>query len=309
LQDSEKQPRQGLCWMHPERHGLGPRILPRELPHLESFSGSEPWRDFLGQFERHMEFQGLSQEDAAILLGMYMKGEALHYYQQLPDRVRRHYQSATEALNRRFGVLFSAETQRVRFQNTCQLEGETLRRFADRLKGMAMDAFAGLPEWYVESELVNRFLLGCTARDAAVYCINTELRTLDAAVEAVQRFMEKQRAFNTQKKVRLLEPESNTDSMRSPSTIVRVECETISTSLQVQIDALTKTVKDLVTQMVHLPSQTRLESTASNQQAPRSRWGTTPPGSPQGRQRSPSPRPGCFNCGDLEHFARELPTL
>jgi hypothetical protein len=290
------------------RHNRQP---PRGLPPLESYSGSEPWRDFLGQFERHRELRGWARDEAAIYLGMHLKGEALHFFQQLPKRTRCDYSAAKRSLGKRFGSLFSEETQRARFNNAVQRDSESPRQFADRLKGLAMDAYPGLPERFIESELVNRFFLGALARDAALFCANQNWGTLDGACEALQRFVEKQRSFGSQRRVRMLGPYSDWGQTGDSSELAPTVHEEQgpaqqSSALQSQIETLVKSVQELTTQLAKSLLYQQSRTDESRGQLTDSQWRGAPPGSPlMGRPRSPSPNAACWNCGERGHISRE----
>jgi len=98
-----------------------------DSPKLEPYSGKEPWRDFYGQFQRHRCYKNWSYEEAALFLGMHLKGEALHFFEQLPSDQQRDFQASVRALESRFGHAISAETQRTRFHNLSQHDKESQR--------------------------------------------------------------------------------------------------------------------------------------------------------------------------------------
>jgi hypothetical protein len=283
------------------------RLPHRDLPRLESYSGTEPWRDFKGQFERHQQLRGWSAEESALFLGLHLKGEALHYFEQLPEAIRLNYNAATKSLNHRFGHTFSAETQRARFHNLHQRDNETFLQFADRLRGIAIEAYPNLPEEYVESELVSQFFRGCTAPDAALFCSNVGLASLSKAVEGVQGYVEKQRSFGPKRKVRIAEPTESTsthDVRESNPTVLKVTQgdkpvkEDTSSRLTNQLDDMLKILKDMAVQMARIPcSQTQPNGNRSGSRSPS-------PSRYLRRSRSPL---NCFNCNEAGHFSKDCP--
>jgi len=92
--------------------------------------------------------------------------------------------------------------RRTRFANLQQEDKESLQEFADRVRGLAVEAYPDLPANFIETEMINRFLMGCTAKEAGLFCLNLRHESLDTAIQAVQLYVERHRAMFGQKKVR-----------------------------------------------------------------------------------------------------------
>ena len=107
----------------------------------------------------------------------------------------------------------------------------TLQEFADRVRGLAMEAYPYLPSNVTEMEIINGFLMGCSAKEAGFFCLNLKHESLDAATQAVQLCFEKHRAMFWQKKVRRIEvAEHSEDSDSSKISRVQLSRERIDRS-------------------------------------------------------------------------------
>ena len=138
--------------------------------------------------------RGWSRQEASTYLSLHLKGEALHYFEQLSERVKEDLESARRAMERRFGQKATTEAQKAAFDNLFQKEKEPLEEFADRVRETAQEAFPGLPTAYVEVEMVNRFLKGILAKDAGLYALNNRYENLEKAIEAVQVYIKNRRS-------------------------------------------------------------------------------------------------------------------
>ena len=143
--------------------------------------------------------KGWSRQEASTYLSLHLKGEALHYFEQLSERVKEDLELARKAMERRFVQKATTEAQKAAFHNLFQKEQEPLKEFADRVRETAQEAFPGLPTAYVEVEMVNRFLKGILAKDAGLYALNNRYENLEKAIEAVQVSVENRSAFGQMK--------------------------------------------------------------------------------------------------------------
>ena len=143
--------------------------------------------------------KGWSRQEASTYLSLHLKGEALHYFEQLSERVKEDLELARKAMERRFGQKAATEAEKAAFHNLFQNEKEPLKEFADRVRKTAQKAFPGLPTAYVDVEMVNRFLKGILAKDAGLYALNNRYENLEKAIEAVQVSVENRSAFGQMK--------------------------------------------------------------------------------------------------------------
>lgn len=174
----------------------------RPLPKLEKFSGKESWKDFGGQFCRYKSLSGWSIDEATAYLGLYLTGDALRYFNQLSIATQNNLGEAMAALDRRFGRLGTTEAQKAAFHNLHQKEKESINDFADRVRGVALEAFPSLPSDYVEEETIRKFLEGVVEKEAGLHCLNNKYSCLERAVGAVQIFVENQRCIFGPRRVR-----------------------------------------------------------------------------------------------------------
>ena len=193
-----------------------------DIPKRELYSGKDQWKDWNGQFQRHRKLRGWSKRETADFLGMHLKGDALHFYEQLSPEVQKDTERASKALKKRFGQSITPEAQRTRFANLQQEDKESLQEFADRVRGLAVEAYPDLPANFIETEMINRFLMGCTAKEAGLFCLNLKHESLDTAIQAVQLYVERDRAMFGQKKVRKIEVAEQSEDTDS-SKISRVQ--------------------------------------------------------------------------------------
>ena len=140
----------------------------------------------------------------------------------MSPEVQKDIERASKALKKRFGKSITPEAQRTRFANLQQEDKESLQEFADRVRGLAVEAYPDLPANFIETEMINRFLMGCTAKEAGVFCLNLKHESLDTAIQAVQLYVERHRAMFGQNKVRKIEVAEQSEDSES-SKISRVQ--------------------------------------------------------------------------------------
>ena len=259
---------------------------------------------------RHKRNSGWSNDEANEVLAMYLEGKALHYFDQLPGRTRRCLSQAMKAMSNRFSQMESSLCTHAKFSNTNQREGEGFRDYASRLRGLAIESFPGMPTAFVEEELVNRFLTGCAYREASLNCA-VHCTSLNQAVEAVERYVERQKAMGLvprkvrQTKMSLHQPEDTMNSYR------------IEAMMQEALNK--KTTKDQGTNPINM------RSAENDSQPPRCYWCrsdthrtsecTLIPQPPctscgkasHGRRPCMARTQSCFSCGKQGHFARFCP--
>lgn len=134
-------------------------------------------------------------DEALDRLALTLTGPALSFFENLPQQTKDSYQGATAALQRRFGKVLSISGHRMKFQNLTQSDSENFIQFADRIRSEAQEAYPDMDHLFVEMEMVRRFLLGCVAKEAAMATLSKEPTTLDTAVDALQLYIENQRAL------------------------------------------------------------------------------------------------------------------
>ena len=81
--------------------------------------------------------RGWSHQEASTYLSLHLKGEALHYFKQLSERVKEDLELARKAMERRFGQKATTEAQKAAFDNLSQKEKEPFEDFADRVRETA----------------------------------------------------------------------------------------------------------------------------------------------------------------------------
>jgi len=110
------------------------------------------------------------------LPGVIPKGRCLAL---LPLETQENFHKCTAALETRFGQTATAATQRSMFEKLHQTESESLRQFADRVRGVAIETFSELPAKFVEGEMVRCFLEGLLLTNAGLFCIHQAPASID----------------------------------------------------------------------------------------------------------------------------------
>ena len=88
--------------MQPKHEGMSSHKT--SIPKLELYSGKDQWKDWYGQIQHSKNtLRGWSKRETADFLGMHLKGDALHFYEQLSPGVQQDYERASKALKRYSG--------------------------------------------------------------------------------------------------------------------------------------------------------------------------------------------------------------
>lgn len=167
----------------------------RGLPRPEFFDGTKPWKPFYSQFSRRVRLMDLNHGTALDHLVLCLTGQALSYYDSLSLEVRASYQLTTDALSKRFSEALSKHGHRLRFHALIQTDKETTAEFADRVRRVAQDAYPDVQEDFRQTEMINRFLLGMSCREASLATVHKEFHALDEAVQFVELFLEHRKAL------------------------------------------------------------------------------------------------------------------
>lgn len=173
-----------------------------QLPKLDHFDGkADNWLGFVNNFETRAELLGLDRDMKLVQFQLFLKGPALGYFLQLPERVRTDYASAKAAMKEHFLEEIPAEARRVAFNNLHQRDKETISEFAERVRDASVGAFTGWSEEQINEERVNVFLRGLGASEASLYVMNQRRLgdTLHHAVTQVNKFVCNQEALTNRK--------------------------------------------------------------------------------------------------------------
>ena len=161
-----------------------PPVEPVSLPETLSYNGTGSWEAFCNKFEMFVDYHKLSEEDKQYYLCMALEGEA-SMYMALVRKLNRKltYSEFMHKLQKRFGFSDEPQVVRMQFASAQQHVDEDAFKWADRLMTMASRAFGGLPDSYVQEELVARFCQGASDKEAGRHVLTSWPKTLDLAIQ------------------------------------------------------------------------------------------------------------------------------
>jgi hypothetical protein len=263
-----------------------------------------------------------------------LKDKASEYYalclERDPDIS---FKSLIAKVEKRFDRKDLPETAQIQFYTLKQASDEELEDWAERVTKTAVIAFEGLPDDYVEKQMVLRFCQGCKNREAAQYAANLRLHTLEKAIDAIRTFLHNTQAVygKSRREVRRISADSDDErfvpKVRQTHHVDAAYKLTEKVSgMEKRFDGMEQRFEKLMISMNNLTEvvQRRGRSPISPSRSRTACFGCGQLGHyksecPQNehRTRGRSPSPGnspsrswveCFQCGKLGHYKSECPT-
>jgi len=211
-----------------------------------------------------------------------------------------------------------------------------LREYADRVRGIAIEAFPDNPPVFIESEMINKFLKGLLAKNAGLYCLNQRYTSLEQAIQAAQLYIENEKAMHGPRARQLEQWESSEDNSESVLRVMSGRREPLNRPLdssntknltqgsnQSQLDSIQSSVNKIESLLSRfclnkpeasssgdgktsedrlMDLEKRVNGILARQDHAKKTWDYAD----RGRGRSSSPT-RCFSCQELGHMARECP--
>lgn len=182
--------------------------------------------------------------------------------------------------DKRFGSAAPDVAHQHNFQSAVQNSGESLRQWSDRVLTLATRAFPQLPD--VHTQAIPRLCYGAEDREAGLYALDGQPKTVDEAVDRMQFYQHSRRSrppcasYHAMRSLVVGEESSKRDE----------KAESQIQELKSRVQHLEKTLKEVI-DSVRLGIQTTCLP----------RW-------------QPGPKSSrCFGCGKTGHFRRECPAI
>ena len=301
---------------------------PVQVPRALTYDGRGNWQAFNTKFSLYADECGWDNKQRKNQLCWSLEGKASEYYTMLLSREPHiEYPVLLQRLGRRFAFRELSETSQVQFNYAKQQSDESSMDWADRLLTLAAGAFPGLPDKYIEQQVVHRFCQGFYDRDAGQYAINSRPKNVEGAVDLVRWYQHNHRAIfgKPRREVRQLsycdevakDPvvcrTTQGDLKQQPSRMDRQD-ERIS-RLEKKVDTVCLKVDSVQSSMDSMQAQFKdVQSTIKGLVISLQARSQASPG--RMRSRSPGRSPGrspdrgnllCFKCGKPGHFRNECP--
>ena len=111
-------------------------------------------------------------------------------------------------LERRFDKKDLVETLQTKFYHERQKVDEPLEEWAERVQRLGIEAFAELPESYMNRQIVLRFCQGCNDKETAQYASDKNPVDIEEALQVVKAHIQNNKAiYGGRKVVRRIEPD------------------------------------------------------------------------------------------------------
>ena len=167
----------------PRRRKRARKII-HDFPEWLAFDGKDNWYAFKQKFLSYAELQELTPQVKIDCLCLSLKDKAAEYFVLVSEALS--YDQLLSKLERRFGDTELPAAALVRFQKATQSESEDLENWSDRVHMLARPAFKGLPQTYINNQIVMRFCQGLTDKEAAYQVSLKEPKDIDEAIHSVR---------------------------------------------------------------------------------------------------------------------------
>lgn len=252
------------------------REVIKSLPKNLTYDGTGNWSAFRMKFTRYAKTCEWTEDECLNCLCWCLVGKALDYYAVISKSKEVYsYKRLLKKLEERFGEHELPKTALSRFQQLTQNSGESLEDWADRLLTLGSKAFKGLPDSYATEQVIDRFCLGLSDREAGEHVALKEPDTLQQAIQSVRKY---QRVHNTVKPKR--EMKKKIEAAVEEEHVYAVKAESEGT-----------TSPDVATFMEALKQlEERMQKAMQ-----------------ESRGRGSRRYLGCYNCGQKGHIKRNCP--
>ena len=267
----------------------------------------EDWSAFLVKFEIFADASNWTDEERRNQLCWCLTGSASRYGTNLI----RHNKEITftelvSKMEQRFNHGNEAETLQVQFYNSRQSPRESTEEWADRLSALADKAFRDVPDNYITSQVIMKFLQALNDKEAGKAAAMLKPKTIDEAMQLVKLSQhldtsiygskqKHQNQYRTQ-----YEEEPTCQIVKQGQEVDKVEqhahLEGKLTELLQNMTVLQDSVKEIKGQMKHLEQSQSQSSMSSSIQSQTQRRDSA-----SGQVRNTFQ---CYNCNGYGHISR-----
>ena len=253
------------------------REVIKSLPKNLTYDGTGNWSAFKMKFTRYAKTCEWTEDECLNCLCWCLVRKALDYYAVISKSKQSFsYKRLLKKLEERFGEHELPKTALSRFQQLTQNSGESLEEWSDRLLTLGSKAFKGLPDSYAEEQVIDRFCLDLSDKEAGEHVALKEPGTIQQAIQAVRKY---QRVHNTIKPKR--ESKKKIEVATEEEHVYAVGKTEVKGKTSPDVSAFLDALKQL---------EERLQKTMRESRG--------------GRRRA---NQRCYNCGETGHFKRNCP--
>lgn len=278
----------------PQRHEE-PVIRPVMSQHRlqvkpEFYTGDEDWDQYISHFQNCADLGRWSEMDKALTLSACLKGQARAFYLGLSPLDRSSYYRLVQKFSERFGSVRQQSRYLTKFETRKRKPGETIASLGDDLRLLAQRAYPDLGVDAQESLALHQFYKGITL-EMKCRCIDRDCRTVESAVQVVERY-EAILGEGNEKKKSNVRAVNNISEQGSSSA--RLYPNRNNNRSRPNDKSQTPNTTDLLKQVLD-----RIEKLESRPQSVNVKDST--------RSRSYFRRGTCFICQSPEHFLQDCP--
>lgn len=154
---------------------------------FDGTENSEDWSSFLVKFDIFAEAAQWSDQEKRNHLCWCLAGAASRYGTNLIRHNKNMtFQNLVERMEQRFNHGNETETLQVQFYNSRQSPGESTEDWADRVSILADKAFKEVPEKYVTSQVITKFLQALNDKEAGKAASMLKPKTIEEACQLVK---------------------------------------------------------------------------------------------------------------------------
>ena len=154
------------------------------MPKLPFFDGHSSWKTFMNTFYLYSRANEWNEQPMFDAIQLCMRDKAVDFLrsQQKLGKCENFRNLVEKNLKKRFERQQDPFIKRSEFLSLQQTHEESIEEWADRLLELGLEAFEQLSDESREEELVRRFAMGCSYKEAAQYVINTRPTNLEEAI-------------------------------------------------------------------------------------------------------------------------------